>query len=83
MIPLQTAVRVAPSVCRHFAQLRGVTTASTIVSVPASVKISPAVCDIYILFVYIGIHDVYMLWEIWNRMCFVVYKIHCMLPSNI
>jgi len=42
MIPLQTVVRVAPSVCRHFAQLRDVTTASTVVSVPAPVKISPA-----------------------------------------
>jgi len=59
MIPLQTVVRVAPSVCRHFAQLRGVTTASTVVSVPASVKISPAVCDIYTFCVHCHSRCVY------------------------
>jgi hypothetical protein len=40
MIPLQTVVRVAPSVCRQFVQLRGVTKTTNVVSVPASVKMS-------------------------------------------
>jgi hypothetical protein len=40
MIPLQTVVRMAPSVCRHFVQLRGGTKTTNVVSTPASVKIS-------------------------------------------
>jgi len=40
MIPLQTVVRVAPSVCRHFVQLRGATKTMNVVSVPGSVKMS-------------------------------------------
>jgi hypothetical protein len=50
MIPLQTVVRVAPSVSRHFVQLRGVTKTANVVSAPAAEKISFAVCDIYFLY---------------------------------
>lgn len=52
MIPVQTVVRVAPSVCRNFVQLRGVTRTTNVVSAPASVKITFAVCDIHIYFSY-------------------------------
>jgi len=47
MILLQTVVRVAPPVYRHFVQLRGVTKTTNVVSTPPAVKISFAVCDIY------------------------------------
>ena len=40
MILLQTVVRVAPPVYRHFVQLRGVTKTTNVVSTPPSVKIS-------------------------------------------
>jgi len=45
MIPLQTVVRVAPSVYRHFVQLRGVTKTTNVVSTPSTVKMSFPVCD--------------------------------------
>jgi hypothetical protein len=40
MIPLQIVVRVAPSVFRHFVQLRGVNKTTNVVTTPTSVKIS-------------------------------------------
>ena len=61
MIPLHTVVRVAPSVCRQFVQLRGVTKTTNVVSAPASVKMSFAVCNIYTFCIHCHSRCVYAL----------------------
>ena len=81
MISLQTAVRVSPHVSRHFVQLRGVTKTTNVVSTPPSVKISFAVCDINNFCINCHSRCVVALGNL-GRMCFLIYKIHCMLSCN-
>lgn len=46
MIPAKTLVRAAPFVCRNVVQSRGITRTTNVVSVPPSVQISFAVCNL-------------------------------------
>lgn len=48
MIPVKTLVRIVPAVSRNAVQSRGITKETNVVSVPSTVKISMAVCNLQI-----------------------------------